>query len=72
VDDVRRNCLFSSVAVDDLLLLLFERPMRLRNPLLINFLADDEGEEDEDWKDGGWMIVLSEGVFTSKLFNGIG
>lgn len=85
MDDVRRNCLFSSVDVDDLLLLLFDRPIKLRKPLLINFLAvdavvdDDEDDDDDDVDDNvcccgfcGLTMVLSEDVFTSKLFNGIG
>ena len=74
MDDVRRNCLFSSVDVDDLLLLLFDRPIRLKNPLLINFFAEFVVVvvvvEDEAG-DGGLIIGLSEDVFTSKLFNGI-
>lgn len=67
MDDVRRNCLFSSVDVDDLLLLLFDRPIRLRNPLLINFFVEFVVEG----ADGELVIGLSEDVFTSKLFNGI-
>jgi hypothetical protein len=73
VDDVRRNCLFSSVDVDDLLLPLFDRPIRLKNPLLINFLAVAAVVDDDDCCEiCGPIIVLSDDVLTSKLFNGIG
>ncbi len=76
MDDVRRNCLFSSVDVDvnDLLLLLFDRPIRLKKPLLINFLAVIVVVDDDDGDCGGidgLIIVLSEDVLTSKLFKGI-
>ena len=76
MDDVRRNCLFSSVDVVDLLLLLFDRPIRLKKPLLNNFLAVDDDVDNDDDDDrcgiGGLIIVLSEDVLTNRLFNGIG
>ena len=74
---MRRNCLFSSFVDANLLVLILDRPRRLKKPLLINFFALAAVDEDVDGDgDGaeiaGSAMVLSDDVLTRRLFNGIG
>ena len=67
MDEVRLNCLFSSFVDDDLLLLLFDRPIKLKKPWLSNFLVEFDDDEDVE----GCVIVFNDDVFTNKLLDGI-